>query len=92
VDALPDAKTLRDLSGKVDALPDAKTLSDLSGKVDALPDAKVLSDLVVEAESHRPWLNTIIAFLKILGVMLATAAAGGVLWLVAKSILGTLGG
>ena len=80
---LETSRRLRDIAMKVDAL---------SAKMDTLIDPATLQKLAEEVDTNRPWMNGIKWFLRILFGLLATAAAVGLLLLLANGIGNTLGG
>jgi chromosome segregation ATPase len=80
---LETSRRLRGITAQADTL---------TAKVDALIDPATLQKLVEESTENRPWLHGLKWFLRILFGLLATAAAVGLLLLLASAISNTLGG
>lgn len=69
-----------------------RRLREVEAKTATLVEPAALQALLDEIEGNRPWLNGIKWFLRVVFGLAATALGGGLLWLLAQSILGGLGG
>ncbi len=65
-------------------------VDEIETRVETFVDPDILIPVVDEVQQHGPWLRGIIWFLRVLLGLLATAAAGGLLWLLGQALLGLL--